>query len=250
MNVALITGAASGLGLATAQRFLDGGWAVVGVDKNAEAGAATFAQLGPTAKFVAADVASEADILAAVEAADTLGDLRAAVSCAGVGWASRVIGKEGPHKLDLFETVIKINLVGTFNVLRLAAARMAKNEPDAQGQRGVIINTASVAAMEGQIGQIAYSASKGGVLAMALPAARDLATVNVRVLTICPGIFDTPMVAGLPEKVREALAAGVPNPSRLGMPSEYADLAWPIAHSPYLNGEAIRIDGAIRLAPR
>jgi NAD(P)-dependent dehydrogenase (short-subunit alcohol dehydrogenase family) len=250
MNVAIVTGAASGLGLATAQRLLSDGFAVVGLDKNAERGAAAFADLGANAVFVPADVSSEADVLSAIAAADALGDLRVAVSCAGVGWASRVVGKEGPHPLDLFKTILEINLVGTFNVLRLAAARMSKNTPDAQNQRGVIINTASVAAFEGQIGQIAYSASKGGVHAMTLPAARDLAQVGVRVCTIAPGIFDTPMVAGLPDNVREALAKGIPNPSRLGAPAEYADLVSTITRTPYLNGETIRLDGAIRLAPR
>jgi NAD(P)-dependent dehydrogenase (short-subunit alcohol dehydrogenase family) len=250
MNVAIVTGAASGLGFATAQRLLADGFAVVGLDKNAERGAAAFADLGERAVFVAADVSSEADVLAAIAAADALGDLRVAVNCAGVGWASRVVGKEGPHPLDLFKTVLEINLVGTFNVLRLAAARMSKNAPDAQNQRGVIINTASVAAFEGQIGQIAYAASKGGVHAMTLPAARDLAQSGVRVCTIAPGIFDTPMVAGLPDNVREALAKGIPNPSRLGTPQEYADLVSTITRTPYLNGETIRLDGAIRLAPR
>lgn len=250
-SVALVTGAASGLGLATAQRLHAAGFAVVGIDKNTAPGEAAWAELGEQARLVQADVTSEADVSAAIAVADTLGDLRVSVSCAGVGWAARVLNREGaPHALDLFRTVVEINLVGSFNILRLAAARMARNEVDAEGQRGVIVNTASVAAYEGQIGQIAYAASKGGVMAMTLPAARDLAGVGVRVVTIAPGIFDTPMLAALPEKARQSLAAGVPNPARLGRPAEYADLVHTIVSSPYLNGETIRIDGALRMAPR
>jgi NAD(P)-dependent dehydrogenase (short-subunit alcohol dehydrogenase family) len=249
--VALVTGAASGLGLATARRLHAAGFAIVGLDRNRD-GDAVFAEAFPDrARYVVADVTSEEDVAAAISAAQQLGALRVAVSCAGVGWAARVLQKDGtPHALDLFQKVIAVNLVGTFNILRLAAAAMARNEPDAEGQRGVIVNTASVAAFEGQIGQIAYSASKGGVAAMTLPAARDLAGVGVRVVTIAPGIFDTPMVAGLPEKVRESIAAGIPNPSRLGRPDEYGDLVYTIVRSPYLNGEVIRLDGAVRLAPR
>ncbi len=249
--VALVTGAASGLGHATTVRLLAEGFTVVGLDLSEERGTAAFAELGERAHFVRADVSSEEDVTAAVEVAKGLGDLRIAVSCAGVGWAARVVGRDGtPHKLDLFKKVIEVNLVGTFNVLRLTAAAMAGNELDSNGQRGIIINTASVAAYEGQIGQIAYAASKGGVVGMTIPAARDLSTKRIRVNTIAPGIFDTPMVAGLPEKVRDALGASIPNPSRLGQPSEYAALVANIVGMPYLNGETIRLDGAVRLAPR
>ena len=249
--VALVTGAASGLGLATTRRLLADGYTVVGVDLNEEVGQAAFAEFGSAASFVKADVSSEADITAAIEAATALGDLRVAVCCAGVGWASRVIGKDGTaHDLELFRKVITINLIGTFNVFRLAAVAMAANEPDAHGQRGVLIGTASVAAFEGQIGQVAYTASKGGVHAMTLPIARDLSTKRIRCLTIAPGIFDTPMVAGLPEKVRVALGESIPNPSRLGDPAEYADLVGYMVSAPYLNGETIRLDGSVRLAPR
>jgi NAD(P)-dependent dehydrogenase (short-subunit alcohol dehydrogenase family) len=250
-SVAIVTGAASGLGLATATKLHAEGFAVVGIDKRIEPGVDAWAALGDNARLVAADVTSEADVSAAIAIATSMGDLRASVSCAGVGWASRVLNKEGaPHALDLFKTIIEVNLVGTFNVLRLAAAAMAKNEPDADKQRGVIINTASVAAFEGQIGQVAYSASKGGVAAMTLPVARDLAQLGIRAVTVAPGIFDTPMLAALPEKAREALAASVPNPSRLGSPAEYADLVWTIVRSHYINGETIRIDGSLRMAPR
>jgi NAD(P)-dependent dehydrogenase (short-subunit alcohol dehydrogenase family) len=249
--VALVTGGASGLGLATARRLITEGHTVFALDLNEEKGAANADELGESYRFVKTDVTSEADVTAAIEAAKAEGDIRVAVSCAGVGWPGRVIGRDGtPHDLGLFQKVIAINLVGTFNVLRLAAHAMAGNEPDEHGQRGVIINTASVAAYEGQIGQIAYSASKGGVVGMTIPAARDLASKRIRVLTIAPGIFKTPMVAGLPQKVQDALAASIPNPSRLGAPEEYADLVFHIAQSPYLNGETIRIDGAVRLAPR
>lgn len=250
-SVALVTGAASGLGLATTRKLLAEGFAVVGVDLNTDKGEAVFAELGDQAVFHTADVTSEADISAAIEAATAMGELRVAVSCAGVGWAARVVDREGePHDLDLFKKVVTINLVGSFNILRLAAAAMAKNEPDDDGQRGVIIQTASVAAFEGQIGQIAYSASKGGVHGMTIPAARDLASKRIRVLTIAPGIFDTPMVAGLPDKVRDALGRSIPNPSRLGEPAEYADLVHTMVTSPYLNGTTVRLDGAVRLAPR
>lgn len=248
--VALVTGAASGLGLATAQRFHAEGWAIVGLDLNAEKGSEAFAAFGDRGRFVQADVTSEEQVQAAIDAAAELGTLRASVCCAGVGWASRIVGRKGPHPLDLFTKVVTINLIGTFNVARLSAAAMTANEPDAEGQRGVLIHTASVAAFEGQIGQVAYSASKGGVHAMTVPIARDLASKRVRCNTIAPGIFDTPMVAGLPDDVRDSLGKSIPNPSRLGSPAEFADLAWFIATTPYLNGETIRLDGAVRLAPR
>lgn len=247
--VALVTGAASGLGLATAQRLAAAGYFVIGLDKKVEPGHTAWT--GIHGLLVSADVTSETDVAAALKLVAERGELRVAVNCAGVGWASRMISREGePHALDLFRTIIEINLIGTFNVLRLAAAAMAKNTPDAQNQRGVLISTASVAAYDGQIGQVAYSASKGAVAAMTLPIARDLAATGIRAITIAPGIFDTPMVAALPEKVRESIAAGIPNPSRLGRPEEYADLVAFIASSPYLNGEVIRFDGAVRLAPR
>lgn len=243
-HVALVTGAASGLGLATARRFVAEGWSVVGIDLKAPA------TPEPGVTFVATDVTSEAGVQEAVATAADLGELRAAVSCAGLGWSKRVLGKEGPHELDFFRKVIEVNLVGTFNVFRLAAFQMAKNAPDANGQRGVLVGTASVAAFEGQVGQVAYSASKGGVHAMTLPIARDLANVGIRACTVAPGIFDTPMLASVRDDIRAALAASVPQPSRLGSPDEYADLVWTVVRTPYLNGETIRLDGAIRLAPR
>ncbi|HEY8429043.1 MAG TPA: 3-hydroxyacyl-CoA dehydrogenase [Sandaracinaceae bacterium] len=250
-GVALVTGGASGLGRATVERWVkDGGRAVI-VDRDVERGEALAKELGGKARFVATDVTDEAQVKAAVDAAGELGTLRVAVSCAGVGWAARLVNKEGePHDLGLFQKIIAVNLVGTFNVMRLAAAAMMKNEADADGQRGVIINTASVAAFDGQIGQVAYSASKGGVAAMTLPAARDLSKSGIRVVTIAPGTFDTPMLAGLPEKARESLAAAIPNPPRLGKPEEYAALVCAIVDNAYLNGEVIRLDGALRMAPK
>jgi len=249
--VALVTGGASGLGRATVERWVaDGGKAVI-VDRDTERGEALAKELGDAVRFVATDVTDEAQVQAAVKAAGELGDFRCAVSCAGVGWAKRTVNRDGePHALDLFQTIIGVNLVGTFNVLRLSAAAMMGNEPDAGGQRGVIVNTASVAAFDGQIGQVAYSASKGGVAAMTLPAARDLSKAGIRVMTVAPGTFDTPMLAGLPEKARESLAAAIPNPRRLGDPAEYGALVAHIASNPYLNGEVIRLDGALRMAPK
>lgn len=250
-QVAIVTGGASGLGEATARAVIGAGGKVVIADKNRERGAALEAELGGALRFAEADVASEADMTRAVEMAAGLGTLRLAVGCAGVGWAKRTLSKEGePHDLALFETVIRINLVGSFNLLRLAAARMAKNEPGPDGERGLIVNTASVAAYDGQIGQIAYAASKGGVVGLTLPAARDLAASGIRVCAIAPGTFDTPMLASLPEKVREALAAGIPFPSRLGAPSEYAALVLHMASNRYLNGEVIRLDGSLRMPPK
>ena len=249
--VALVTGGASGLGNAVVRRVVgDGGKAVI-VDRDAERGAATAKELGNAVRFVETDVTDPEQVAAAVDAASALGRLNVAVSCAGVGWAARTVNREGvPHDLELFRTVIAVNLVGTFNVLRLAASAMMKNEPDAGGQRGLIVNTASVAAYDGQIGQVAYSASKGGVVAMTLPAARDLSRAGIRVMTIAPGTFDTPMLASLPEEARTALAAAIPNPSRLGDPAEYAALVAAIVENDYLNGEVIRLDGALRMAPK
>jgi 3-hydroxyacyl-CoA dehydrogenase / 3-hydroxy-2-methylbutyryl-CoA dehydrogenase len=250
-SVALVTGGASGLGEATVRRFAGGGGKVMILDRPGSAGEALASELGAGVAFTPADVTDEAQVEAAVAAAaDRFGALHVAVNCAGVGVAMRTITREGPHPLDLFAKVLQVNLVGTFNVIRLAAARMAKNTPNAEGERGVIVNTASVAAYDGQIGQAAYSASKGGVVGMTLPIARDLAGVGIRVLTIAPGTFDTPMLAMAPEPLRQALAAQIPFPSRLGRPSEYAALVRHILENVMLNGETIRLDGAIRMAPK
>nr|WP_206025483.1 SDR family NAD(P)-dependent oxidoreductase [Rhodococcus sp. 14C212] len=247
----MVTGAASGLGAATAQRLADAGATVFGLDL-----AQSIERVGDKAPagvtLIATDVTSADDVQAAVDQIVASGlPLRLVVNCAGVGWAGRVLSKNGPHDLELFRTVITVNLLGTFNVLRLAADAMAKTEPvDEYGQRGVIVNTASVAAFEGQIGQIAYSASKGGVHGMTVPAARDLAQYGIRVNTIAPGIVDTPMLAGVTDEYRKGLEAGVPFPSRLAQPAEYAQLVQMIAEHDYLNGETIRMDGALRMAPR
>lgn len=247
----LITGGASGLGEACLRRFAGRGAQIVIADLNEERGAALETELGGSARFVRADVTSEADVLAAVQAArDYSGGLHGAINCAGIVIGERTVGKNGPHALATFEKVIRINLIGTFNVIRLAAAAMAENLPDADGERGVIINTASVAAFDGQIGQAAYAASKGGIAAMTLPVARDLARMGIRVVTIAPGIMETPMMAGMAAEVRASLSQQVPFPARLGLPDEYAQLAQAILENRYLNGEVIRLDGAIRLAPR
>jgi NAD(P)-dependent dehydrogenase (short-subunit alcohol dehydrogenase family) len=242
---AFVAGGASGLGAATARRLAAGGARVTVADLNAEKGEALAGEIGGS--FVACDVTKPDEVAAAVEAA---GELRISVCCAGIGWAERTAGKRGPHSLEPFQTVINVNLIGTFNVLRLAAAAMLANEPDAEGERGVCINTASIAAYDGQIGQIAYSASKGGIVGMTLPAARDLASMGIRVVTIAPGLFDTPLLAGLPEEARTALGEQVPHPHRLGRPEEYGDLAAHIVANPMLNGEVIRLDGALRMPPR
>jgi len=248
-TVALVTGGASGLGAATARRLAAGGAKVVVVDRDEARGGPLAGELGGA--FAKADVTDAALVEAATAAAAQLGPLRVAVSCAGVGWAARTVDKAGkPHDLELFKTVVGVNLVGTFNVLRLAAAAIAKADPLAHGARGVIVNTASVAAFDGQIGQIAYAASKGGVVAMTLPAARDLAPAGIRVVTIAPGIFDTPMLGALPEEKRAALAADVVFPKRLGDPAEYAALVAAIVESDYLNGETIRLDGSLRMPPK
>jgi NAD(P)-dependent dehydrogenase (short-subunit alcohol dehydrogenase family) len=242
---ALITGGASGLGEATARRLAKAGAKVVIVDREAK-GEKIAAELD--GKFVQADITSPADVERAVKEA---GALRIAVNCAGVGWAARTVGKDGSaHDFELFKKVIDINLCGTFNVLRLAAAQMTKNEALDDGERGVIVNTASIAAFDGQIGQAAYSASKAAVAGMTLPIARDLATVGVRIMTIAPGTFDTPMLAMLPEAARQGLAAGIPFPRRLGRPDDFARLVEHIVENSYLNGEVVRLDGALRMPPK
>jgi NAD(P)-dependent dehydrogenase (short-subunit alcohol dehydrogenase family) len=245
---ALVVGGASGLGAATARRLHAHGAHVTIADLNAEGGEALAAELGGASRFVRCDVTKPDTVEAAVSAAGD--DLRIAVTCAGIGWAEKVAGKRGPHELEPFERVIAINLIGTFNLLRFASSAMLANEPDDGGERGVLIATASIAYADGQIGQIAYAASKGGVAAMTLPAARDLASAGIRVVTIAPGLFDTPLLAGLPQAARDALGAQVPHPSRLGDPDEYGALAAHVVANPMLNGEVIRLDGALRMPPR
>ena len=242
---ALVAGGASGLGEATARELTARGARVTIADLNEEGGRALADELG--GGFARADVTDEEQVRAAVEAA---GEIRLAVSCAGIGWAERTVKKDGPAALQPFETLVRVNLIGTFNVLRLSAAAMADNEPDAGGERGAVVMTASIAAFDGQIGQTAYAASKGGVVGLTLPAARDLATLGIRVCTIAPGLFDTPLLAALPEESREALGKTMPFPQRLGRPEEFAQLACHIAENPMLNGEVIRLDGALRMAPR
>jgi NAD(P)-dependent dehydrogenase (short-subunit alcohol dehydrogenase family) len=246
---ALVVGGASGLGEATARRLDERGAAVTIADVNAEKGRALAGELG--VDFAACDVREEAQVQAAVDlAARAEGGLRICVCCAGTGWAQKVAGSRGPHPLEPFEIIIAINLIGTFNVLRLAATAMLANEPLEDGERGVCVTTASIAAYDGQIGQIAYSASKGGIVGMTLPAARDLSSAGIRVVTIAPGLFDTPLLAGLPAEAREALGASTPWPQRLGLPAEYAQLAAHIVENRMLNGEVVRLDGALRMAPR
>jgi len=246
---ALVAGGASGLGEATARALAAAGAEVVVADLNAEKGEALAAEIG--ASFVTADVTDAEAVSAAVERAAAVdGGLRISVCCAGIGWAERVSHKRGPHNLDYFSNVVKVNLIGSFNVLRLAATAMSENEPDEEGERGVCVNTASIAAFDGQIGQIAYAASKGGIVGMTLPAARDMAGRGVRVMTIAPGLFDTPLLAALPEEARTALGEGIPFPSRLGRPEEYARMVLAIAANPMLNGETIRLDGALRMPPK
>ncbi|HEY1813989.1 MAG TPA: SDR family NAD(P)-dependent oxidoreductase [Kofleriaceae bacterium] len=248
-SVAVVTGGASGLGAATVRRLVAGSAKVVIVDRDEAGGQSLARELGQT--FMQADITDAAQVDFAIAQATALGPLRICVGCAGVGWAARTLDKTGaPHDLDLFKTVVMINLVGTFNVMRLAAAAMAKGDPLDHGERGVIINTASVAAYEGQIGQIAYAASKAGVVGMTLPGARDLAPAGIRVVTIAPGIMDTPMLGALPADKREALAKDVVFPKRLGAPADYAELVATIVSASYLNGETIRLDGALRMPPR
>jgi NAD(P)-dependent dehydrogenase (short-subunit alcohol dehydrogenase family) len=248
---AIVLGGASGLGEATARDLHGRGARVMIADVNEDKGGALAGELGERASFATADVTEPDQVQKAVEqAAEAEGGLRISVNCAGVGWAEKVAGKRGPHQLEFFEKVIAINLVGTFNALRLAATAMLANQPDEEGERGVCVNTASIAAFDGQIGQIAYAASKGGVVSMTLPAARDLASSGIRVCTIAPGLFDTPLLGALPQEARDALGAQMPFPSRLGRPAEYAALASHIVENPMLNGEVIRLDGALRMAPK
>ena len=247
-KVFIVTGGASGLGEGSARMLAAAGGKVVIADVQADKGQAVAESIGGA--FVRCDVSQEADAQAVVEQACALGKLMGLVNCAGVGPAEKTVGKTGPHSMAMFSRVVQINLIGTFNMLRLAADAMSRNAPEPSGERGVVVNTASVAAYDGQIGQAAYSASKGGVVGMTLPIARDLARNGIRVMTIAPGIFATPMVEGLPQEVRESLAASVPFPSRLGLPQDYAKLVRQIFENEMLNGEVIRIDGAIRMAPR
>ncbi|MFN7946990.1 MAG: 3-hydroxyacyl-CoA dehydrogenase [Blastocatellia bacterium] len=247
----LVSGGGSGLGAATATLLGASGANVVIADINSETGEKTAGEIGANARFVKTNVADEESVKNAVATAvSEFGALHGAISCAGIGVAIKTVAKEGPHPLDAFVRVISVNLIGTFNVIRLAAAQMASQEADAHGTRGVIINTASIAAFDGQIGQAAYSASKGGIVGMTLPIARDLARTGIRVVTIAPGLFDTPLLAGLPEDVKKVLGAQVPFPPRLGNPAEYAALAKHIVENEMLNGEVIRLDGALRMPPK
>ncbi len=249
-KVALVTGGASGLGRATVETLLDGGASVVIADLESSQGETVAKELGDRARFSPTDVTSPEDVSTAVEtAAREFGGLQIAVNCAGIGWAQRTITPGGPHDLGVFAKVVEVNLIGTFNVIRLAAEKMNAGEP-IDGERGVIVNTASVAAFDGQIGQAAYSASKGGVVSLTLPIARDLAGRQIRCVTIAPGTFDTPMLALLPDEARQALADQIPHPRRLGSPAEYAALVRHVVENPYINGETIRLDGALRMPPK
>jgi NAD(P)-dependent dehydrogenase (short-subunit alcohol dehydrogenase family) len=250
-HVFLVTGGASGLGAAVAGLIAQEGGSVVILDMNGDAGEAMAGKLGQAARFICADVTSEADGKAAVAlAVSSFGHLHGLVNCAGIAPAEKVLGRDAPHRLESFARAVNINLVGTFNMIRLAAEAIAKEEPDAEGERGVIVNTASIAAFDGQIGQAAYAASKGGVVSLTLPIARELARSGIRVVTIAPGIFETPMMAGFPEEVQSALGKSVPFPPRLGRPAEFAALVKHICENTMLNGEVIRLDGALRMAPR
>ncbi len=249
-NIALVTGGASGLGRATVEALHDGGARVMILDLPTSPGQELADRLGDRVRFAATDVTSPEAVQAAVDqTVEAFGGLRIAVNCAGIGWAQRTVDRNGPHDFGAFESVIRVNLIGTFNVTRLAAAHIAEQEPE-DGERGVVVNTASIAAFEGQIGQVAYSASKGGIVSMTLPMARDLAARLIRVVAVAPGTFDTPMLASVPEEVRRALAEQIPHPSRLGDPAEFAALVCHIVSNPALNGETIRLDGALRMPPR
>jgi 3-hydroxyacyl-CoA dehydrogenase / 3-hydroxy-2-methylbutyryl-CoA dehydrogenase len=250
-SIALVTGGASGLGEACVRRFVQQGARVAILDLNSATGRALADELGSAAHFIKTDVAVESDVYNAVnEVVRVFGTINITVNCAGIVQAERVLGKEGPMQLSRFERTIQVNLIGTFNVIRLTAAVMEQNAPNASGERGVIINTASVAAFEGQIGQAAYSASKGGIVGMTLPIAREFARFGVRVMTIAPGLFDTPLLEALPDAARQSLGQQVPFPARLGRPAEYAQLAQAIIENEMLNGETIRLDGAIRMQPK
>jgi len=250
-TVALVTGGASGLGRATVEGLVAAGGRVVIVDLESSPGSQVAAELGDAVRFAPADVTDSEAVQAAIDVAAGLGRLRIVVNCAGIGTPGRVLGRNGPMPLEQFATVVSVNLIGTFNVIRLAAAAMVGSDPDGpDGERGVVVNTASIAAFDGQIGQAAYSASKGGLVGMTLPIARDLADKGIRVVTIAPGLFSTPMMAGLPQEAQESLGAQVPHPRRLGNPVEYAALVRHIVENPMLNGEVIRLDGALRMAPR
>ncbi len=250
-RVFIVTGGGSGLGAATARMFAAGGGKVVIADVNTQAAEEVRRELGDSARFVRADVTQETDGEAVVaEAERAFGGLHGLANCAGIGVAERVLGREAPHRLDAFARVIGVNLIGTFNMIRLAAAAMARAEPNGDGERGVIVNTASIAAFDGQIGQAAYAASKAGVAGLTLPVARELARAGIRVVTIAPGLFETPMLASLPPDVQKALGDSVPFPQRLGQPQEFAALVGHVMENPMLNGEVIRLDGALRMAPR
>ena len=250
-NAFIVTGGASGLGEATTRMLVENGGRVIIADVQAERGQALAAELGANTRFVKCDVTSEADGQASVQAAiSDFGALQGLINCAGIAVGEKTVGKDGPHNLAAFSRVIQVNLIGSFNMIRLAATQMVKGQPNAAGERGVIVNTASVAAFDGQIGQAAYSASKGGIVGMTLPVARDLSRDGIRVCTIAPGIFETPLLKGLSKEIQDSLGRQVPFPSRLGRPSEYAALARHIIENEMLNGETIRLDGAIRMAPR
>jgi NAD(P)-dependent dehydrogenase (short-subunit alcohol dehydrogenase family) len=248
---AVVAGGASGLGEATARAIVDRGGRVAIVDQNDERAHQVAHELGDSAVALVADVTDEEQIRRAVaDASESIGPLRAVAACAGVGWAERVVSKRGPANLELFEKVVRINLIGTYNILRLAVGKMAANEPDEHGQRGAVVMTASAAAFDGQIGQTAYAASKGGVVSLTLPAARDLGSLGIRVCTIAPGLFDTPLMRLLPDDQREDLAKNIVFPKRLGEPAEFARLACELLTNPYINGETVRLDGALRMPPR
>jgi NAD(P)-dependent dehydrogenase (short-subunit alcohol dehydrogenase family) len=250
-SVAIVTGGASGLGGATTRALVAGGARAAILDLPTSPGEKVAAEIGANAIFCPCDVTQEDQVEAAIDKTiETFGAIQIAVNCAGIGWAQRTVTRQGPHPLAPFARVLEVNLVGTFNVIRLAADRMSRNDPNPQGERGVVVNTASAAAFDGQIGQAAYSASKGGIVGMTLPIARDLASLGVRVVTIAPGLFDTPLLGQLPDEARGLLAANVPFPKRLGQPEEYASLALEIIENPMLNGETIRLDGALRMPPK
>ncbi len=248
---AVVSGGASGLGAATARKIVEAGGLVTILDRDGEKAKALASELGGGTDYVVADVSDENEVQAAIDVALGHGPLRAVINCAGIGIAERTIGRDGtPHSLAAFERIIKVNLIGTFNLLRLGASAINKSEPLEFGERGVIINTASIAAYDGQIGQLAYSASKGAIVGMTLPAARDLSAAGIRVVTIAPGIMDTPLLGQLPDQIREMLASGVPFPHRLGVPDDFASMAMEIIRNGYLNGEVVRLDGALRMPPK